>query len=88
MEALDKFLDEEQSQGHFTGSISYEKKNDYFGVIFWNLAPFLFLIALYFFAIRRMGGGSGPGGGTNVFSVGKVRLNFLRKEQTELHLKM
>ena len=79
MEALDKFLDEEQSQGHFTGSISYEKKNDYFGVIFWNLAPFLFLIALYFFAIRRMGGGSGPGGGTNVFSVGKSKAQLFEK---------
>lgn len=33
MEALDKFLDEEQDSGNFTGSISYEKQTNYFGMI-------------------------------------------------------
>ena len=39
MESLDKFMEKAQEEGHFTGSISYEKKRDYFGALFWNIAP-------------------------------------------------
>ena len=34
MESLDKFMEKAQEEGHFTGSISYEKKRDYFGALF------------------------------------------------------
>ena len=37
MESLDKFMEKAQEEGHFTGSISYEKKRDYFGALFWNI---------------------------------------------------
>ena len=79
MESLDKFLDEEQANGHFTGSISYEKQNNYFGMIFWNIFPFLLLIAIWFYAMRRMGGGAGPGGAGSVFSVGKSKAQLFEK---------
>ena len=51
-EALDKFLDEEAEKGNFTGEIKYDKKNDYFGAIFWNIVPILFFIALWLFPYR------------------------------------
>ena len=47
MESLDKFMEKAQEEGHFTGSISYEKKRDYFGALFWNIAPFLLLIGIW-----------------------------------------
>ena len=62
IESLDKFLEKAQEEGHFTGSISYEKKRDYFGALFWNIAPFLLLIGIWMFAMRRMSGGGGSGG--------------------------
>ena len=40
MDALDKFLEKAQEEGTFTGEISYEKKSDMFGALFWNIAPF------------------------------------------------
>ena len=79
MEALDKFLDEEQDSGNFTGSISYEKQTNYFGMIFWNIAPFLLLIGIWMFAMRRMSGGGGPGGAGSVFSVGKSKAQLFEK---------
>ena len=84
MESLDKFLDEEQANGHFTGSISYEKQNNYFGMIFWNIFPFLLLIAIWFYAMRRMGGGAGPGGAGSVFSVGKSKAQLFEKRATSV----
>ncbi len=79
MESFDKFMEQEQENGHFTGSISYDKKSNYFSMIFWNIAPFLVLIGLWFFIMRRMSGGGGAGGAGNVFSVGKSKAQLFEK---------
>lgn len=78
MESLDKFMEKAQEEGHFTGSISYEKKRDYFGALFWNIAPFLLLIGIWMFAMRRMSGGAGAGG-ANPFNVGKSKAQVYEK---------
>ena len=78
IESLDKFLEKAQEEGHFTGSISYEKKRDYFGALFWNIAPFLLLIGIWMFAMRRMSGGGGSGG-ANPFNVGKSKAQVYEK---------
>ena len=87
MEALDKFLDEEQDSGNFRGSISYEKQTNYFGMIFWNIAPFLLLIGIWMFAMRRMSGGGGPGGAGSVFSVGKSKAQLFEKGANRITFK-
>lgn len=87
IESLDKFLEQEQTEGHFTGTINYEKRNNYFGMIFWNIAPFLFLIGIWMFAMRRMSGGAGAGGGGNVFNVGKSKAQLFDKGSTRVTFK-
>ena len=77
METLDKFLEKETESGNFNGSVSYEKKNNYFGAIFWQLMPFLFLIGIWIFFMRRMGRDNGGTGG--VFSVGKSKAQLFDK---------
>ena len=78
IDALDKFLEKAQEEGNFTGEISYEKKSDMFGAIFWNIAPIFFIIAIWMFIMRRMGGGGGNGG-INPFSVGKSKAQVYEK---------
>lgn len=87
MEAFDNFITEAQKEQKFTGSIEYQKKNDYFGMIFWNIAPFLLLIAIWIFAMRRMSGGSGAGGPGGVFSVGKSKAQLFEKGSTRVTFK-
>ena len=77
METLDKFLEKAQEDGNFTGEISYEKKSDMFGTIFWNIAPIFFIVAIWIFIMRRMG--NGGGGGVNPFSVGKSKAQVYEK---------
>lgn len=79
MESLEKFLDEEEKNGNFTGSIEYEKDSDYFGVVFWNLLPIVFLVGLWIFIMRRMGGAGNGGGAGNVFNVGKSKAQLFEK---------
>ena len=85
-ESLDKFLNEQEKEGNFTGTVRYEKKEDYFGMIFWNVAPLIFIIGIWIFAMRRMGGG-GSGGPGNVFSVGKSKAQLFDKGSTKITFK-
>lgn len=87
MEALDKFLNEQTKEGNFTGSIQYEKKSDYFSIILWNVLPLVFLIGIWMFAMRRMGGGGSAGGGANVFNVGRSKAQLFEKGTNRITFK-
>jgi len=76
IDTLDKFLEKAQEEGRFNGEISYEKKSDMFGTFFWNIAPIFFIVAIWMFLMRRMGGGAG---GINPFSVGKSKAQVYEK---------
>ena len=78
IESLDKFMEKAQEEGKFTGSISYEKKDDMFGALFWNIAPLIFIVAIWIFIMRRMSGGMGSGG-MNPFNVGKSKAQVYEK---------
>ena len=79
MDALVKYLDEQQAQKHFTGVVEYAKKNNFMGLIFWNILPVIVLVALWMFFMRRIGGGAGGAGGAGVFSVGKSKAQLFEK---------
>ena len=72
IESLDRFLDEQEKTGAFKGKLDYKKKDNTLNNLFWNLFPFVLLIGVWIFIMRRMNGGAagGPGG---VFNVGKSK---------------
>lgn len=78
-ENLDNFLQKEKEETHFDGSVTYDKKKDYFSTILWNVLPIVFLIGLWVFFMRRMGGGAGAGGAGGVFNVGKSKAQLFEK---------
>ena len=78
IESLDRFLDEQQKEGHFTGKVIYKKSDNWFGMLFGSLAPILFFIFIWVFFMRRMGGGAGPTG-SGVFNVGKSKAQLFEK---------
>ena len=78
IESLDKFMEKAQEEGKFTGSISYKKKDDMFGALFWNIATLIFIVAIWIFIMRRMSGGMGSGG-MNPFNVGKSKAQVYEK---------
>lgn len=77
-ENLDNFLQKEKEETHFDGSVSYDKKKDYFSAILWNVLPIVFLIALWIFFMRRMGSDASGGAG-GVFNVGKSKAQLFEK---------
>lgn len=78
IESLDRFLDEQGKAGAFEGKLDYKKKDNTLSNLFWNLFPFVLLIGVWIFIMRRMGGG-GAGGPGGVFNVGKSKAQLFEK---------
>lgn len=58
--------------------VEYVTQHNYFGDIIGWLLPFALLIGLWLFIFRRMGGG--PGGGGQIFNIGKSKAQLFDKE--------
>lgn len=78
MDAFDSYITKQQEEGHFTGQLDYDKRSNYFGMVFWNIVPFILLIFVWIYLMRRMSGGAGGAGGS-VFNVGKSRAQIYEK---------
>ncbi len=78
IESLDRFLDEQGKAGAFKGKLDYKKKDNTLSNLFWNLFPFVLLIGVWIFIMRRMSGG-GAGGPGGVFNVGKSKAQLFEK---------
>ena len=80
VEALDRFLDEQEKVGAFNGKLDYKKKDNTLSNLFWNIFPFILLIGIWMFIMRRMGGGGGAAGGPGgIFNVGKSKAQLFEK---------
>lgn len=76
-ESLSNFLEKEKSESGHSIAVAYGKKKNYFGALLLNLLPFVFIIGLWMFLMRRMSGGGAAGGG--VFNVGKSKAQLFEK---------
>ncbi len=75
---VEDFLNSERQEGKFTGDLDYEnKKGNNFINILISIAPILFLVVIWLFFMRRMGGGSS--GSSGVFNVGKSKAKMYEK---------
>ena len=75
---LEDFVNEARQLKKFSGDFSYENRqgNDIVNILI-NVLPFIFLVGIWIFFMRRMGGGSGGPGG--VFNVGKSKAKMYEK---------
>ena len=59
----------------------YEERVDYFGTILSYLLPFVIIIAIWIFVMRRMSGGNAGGGG-QIFNIGKSKARVYENGKT------
>ena len=79
IESLDRYLDEQEKTGAFKGKLDYKKKDNTLNNLFWNIFPFILLIGVWVFIMRRMNGGSGAAGPGGIFNVGKSKAQLFEK---------
>lgn len=68
-----------RTDGKFNGEVKYEKSSDY-SALLWSFGPFILIIALWFFLMKRMSGRDGGGAGS-VFNVGKSKAKIFDKDE-------
>ena len=66
-------------------SPSYETRNDVFGDILSWILPLAFFVFIWIFIMKRMSGGSGPGG--QIFNIGKTQGKLIDKENVNVTFK-
>jgi cell division protease FtsH len=78
---FDNFIREqrENEEAKFKGVVKYEEQKNLWGDLFWNVVPFIALIFVWIFIMRRMSGGGGGQGG--VFNVGKSQAKLFDKDK-------
>ncbi len=77
---LDEFLADQQELGHFNGDITYKRSSSVFGNFLWSFGPLFFILFMWMFVMRRMGGGTSGGGPMGLFNVGKSRARLVEKD--------
>ncbi len=81
MDNLQTFIDESEAKDLFKGEVEYKEKSHTIMDIIISVFPFILLIAIWIFMMRRMSGGAGGSGG-GVFSVGKSKAKLFEKGQS------
>ncbi len=77
IEKVEDFLEEQKTEGNFSGKVEYETQDDLFINIIWQIAPLLFIVFIWILIMRRMGGGMLNGG---IFNVGKSKAQLFDKD--------
>ncbi len=79
-EGVSRFLQEQRALNHFTGKEEYDERNNFLSNLLWQILPFIAIIAVWLFFMRRMSGGGGSGG-AGIFNVGKSRAQLFDKDK-------
>ena len=77
---MEQFVAKAKEEKVFSGELAFDnrRENEFFSLIISNLIPILFIVGLWIFLMRRMGGGGGGVGG-GVFNVGKSKAKMYEK---------
>lgn len=76
-------IDQWQGSGAFTGTVEY-KQSSALTSLLWSVLPFVLIIGIWIYLMRRMSGGGGPAGGSGgIFNVGKSKAMLFDKNNSE-----
>src|SRR6056300_1149611 len=68
--------------------VDYETESNVFGDLLLSLLPFVLIIGIWIYVMRRMSGGAGGGGGGQIFNIGKSKAKlFDEKTDTRTSFK-
>ena len=80
LENFEKNLEKSKAENGLTFDVKNEDKTSFVDMIV-GFLPFLLLIAVWLFFMKRMsGGGAGSGGGGQIFSIGKSKAKLFDKD--------
>ncbi|MCG9970834.1 ATP-dependent zinc metalloprotease FtsH [Christiangramia crocea] len=66
-------INEIKNENNLETVVTYETSNDVIGELFWALLPFILIIGVWIFIMRKMSSGAGGGAGGQIFNIGKSK---------------
>lgn len=70
---LENYIEQKRQEGVYRGKINYERSDDMFVNLLWQLGPIVLIVVVWILIMRNMGGG-GVGGGIFGFGKSKAKL--------------
>jgi len=74
--SLDVFQPEVEKvieENNLATKLTYDTSSDVLGNLFWSLLPFILIIGVWIFIMRKMSSGAGGGAGGQIFNIGKSK---------------
>jgi len=81
MENFEKKIDKTIDEYNLTTQKDYETQDNTFSNILITLLPFILIIGIWIFIMRRMSGGSGGGPGSQIFNIGKSKAKLFDEKK-------
>lgn len=79
---FERFFERNTQLDRDTIPVEYEEQRNYWGDILAWVLPIFLIMALWLFIMRRMSmGAGGPGGGGQIFNIGKSRAKLFEKDE-------
>ena len=73
VQLFQKKLEDTINEENLNTELNFRTETNAFGDILISIIPFIVIIAVWIFIMRRMSGGTGPGGGGQIFNIGKSK---------------
>tara|TARA_B100001057_G_scaffold457959_1_gene506722 strand:+ start:14062 stop:16011 length:1950 start_codon:yes stop_codon:yes gene_type:complete len=84
VQLFQKQLEETIEEERLNTELNFRTETNAFGDIIISIIPFVVIIAIWIFIMRRMSGGGGPGGSGQIFNIGKSKAKlFDQKLETK-----
>ena len=88
VQLFQKQLEDTIDERDLSTELNFRTETNAFGDILLSIIPFVLIIGVWIFIMRRMSGGSGPGGGGQIFNIGKSKAKlFDEKLETKTTFK-
>ena len=73
VQLFQKQLEDTINEENLNTELNFRTETNAFGDILISIIPFIVIIAVWIFIMRRMSGGTGPGSGGQIFNIGKSK---------------
>ena len=88
LENFEKDINQIISENNLTTEVKYESEQNVWGDLLLTLLPFVLIIGVWIFIMRRMSSGAGGGAGGQIFNIGKSKAKlFDEKSDTKTSFK-
>ncbi|WP_430409748.1 ATP-dependent zinc metalloprotease FtsH [Kordia sp.] len=83
LENFEKYLDEVKATNNLDFEIASDQESSSISSLLISILPFVLIIGVWIFIMRRMSGGGGAGGGGQIFNIGKSKAKLF-DEKTDI----